>query len=88
LDGSRSAPSGVWVRIEAGEKRRKRARGSRGRTNQAVARALFITGGVVEKHAKGIFGKLGLGQSEADHRRVPAVLAYLHDQSSRNSGIR
>jgi hypothetical protein len=53
-----------------------------------VARALFITGGVVEKHAKGIFGKFGLGQSEADHRRVPAVLAYLHDQSSRNSGIR
>jgi len=51
-----------------------------------VARALFITGGVVEIHAKGIF--LGLGQSEADHRRVPAVLAYLHDQSSRNPGIR
>jgi DNA-binding NarL/FixJ family response regulator len=50
-----------------------------GRTNQAVARALFITGGAVEKHVKSIFGKLGLSQSEADHRRVLAVLAYLHD---------
>ena len=50
-----------------------------GRTNQAVAKALFITGGAVEKHVKNIFGKLGLAQSEADHRRVLAVLAHLHD---------
>jgi DNA-binding NarL/FixJ family response regulator len=50
-----------------------------GRTNQAVAKELFITGGAVEKHVKSIFGKLGLAQSEADHRRVLAVLAYLHD---------
>ena len=50
-----------------------------GRTNQAVAKALFITGGAVEKHVKSTFGKLGLSQSEADHSRVLAVLAYLHD---------
>ena len=48
-----------------------------GRTNQAIAEALFITGGAVEKHVKSIFGKLGLAQGEADHRRVLAVLAYL-----------
>jgi DNA-binding NarL/FixJ family response regulator len=48
-----------------------------GRTNQAIAKALFVTGGAVEKHVKSIFGKLGLGQGEADHRRVLAVLAYL-----------
>ena len=48
-----------------------------GRTNGAIAEALFVTGGAVEKHVKSIFGKLGLSQSEADHRRVLAVLAYL-----------
>ena len=48
-----------------------------GRTNGAIAQALFVTGGAVEKHVKSIFGKLGLSQSEADHRRVLAVLAHL-----------
>ncbi len=48
-----------------------------GRTNGAIAEALFVTGGAVEKHVKSIFGKLGLSQGEADHRRVLAVLAYL-----------
>ena len=48
-----------------------------GRTNHAIAKALFITGGAVEKHVKGIFGKLGLAQGDADHRRVLAVLVYL-----------
>jgi DNA-binding NarL/FixJ family response regulator len=48
-----------------------------GRTNHAIASTLFVTEGAVEKHVKSIFGKLGLAQSEADHRRVLAVLAYL-----------
>ena len=50
-----------------------------GRTNRAIAEALFVTGGAVEKHVKSIFGKLGLAQTDADHRRVLAVLAYLGD---------
>ena len=49
-----------------------------GRTNRGVAEALFVTEGAVEKHVRSIFGKLGLAQSEAAHRRVLAVLAYLH----------
>jgi len=49
-----------------------------GRTNHAIAGTLFITEGAVEKHVKSIFGKLSLAQSDTDHRRVLAVLAYLH----------
>jgi DNA-binding NarL/FixJ family response regulator len=48
-----------------------------GRSNHAIAGALFVTEGAVEKHVKNIFGKLGLAQTDADHRRVLAVLAYL-----------
>ncbi len=48
-----------------------------GRSNHAIARALYVTEGTVEKHVRNIFGKLGLAQTEADHRRVLAVLTYL-----------
>jgi len=49
-----------------------------GRSNRAIAKALFVTEGAVEKHVRSIFGKLGLAQAEDDHRRVLAVLTYLH----------
>ena len=48
-----------------------------GRTNAAIARALVVQPGAVEKHISSIFGKLGLAASDNDHRRVLAVLAYL-----------
>jgi DNA-binding NarL/FixJ family response regulator len=48
-----------------------------GRSNAAIARALVVTAGVVEKHVANIFGKLGLPPSEDDNRRVLAVLRYL-----------
>jgi DNA-binding NarL/FixJ family response regulator len=48
-----------------------------GRTNTAIAKALFVSDGSVEKHISSIFAKLGLPPSEADHRRVLAVLRYL-----------
>jgi len=48
-----------------------------GRTNAAIARALVVTPGAVEKHISSIFGKLGLTADHDDHRRVLAVLAYL-----------
>ncbi len=48
-----------------------------GRSNRAIAGTLFVTDGAVEKHVKSIFGKLGLPQTDADHRRVLAVLTYL-----------
>ncbi len=48
-----------------------------GRTNSAIAAALVVTPGAVEKHISNIFGKLELPAAEDDHRRVLAVLAYL-----------
>jgi DNA-binding NarL/FixJ family response regulator len=48
-----------------------------GRSNAGIASALVLTVGAVEKHIANIFGKLGLAQSDIDHRRVLAVLTYL-----------
>jgi DNA-binding NarL/FixJ family response regulator len=48
-----------------------------GRSNAAIAEAMVISSGAVEKHVASIFGKLGLQSSEADNRRVLAVLQYL-----------
>jgi DNA-binding NarL/FixJ family response regulator len=48
-----------------------------GRTNAAIAAALFIGIGAVEKNVTSIFSKLGLDDSGTDHRRVLAVLAWL-----------
>lgn len=48
-----------------------------GRTNGAIADALVISERAVEKHVGSIFTKLRLAPSDADHRRVLAVLRYL-----------
>jgi DNA-binding NarL/FixJ family response regulator len=48
-----------------------------GRTNNAIAEALVVTPGAVEKHVSNIFGKLNLPAAADDHRRVLAVLAFL-----------
>jgi DNA-binding NarL/FixJ family response regulator len=48
-----------------------------GVSNAGIARRLFITEGTVEKHVNSILSKLQLSDSENDHRRVLAVIAYL-----------
>ncbi len=48
-----------------------------GRTNAAIADALVVSGGAVEKHITSIFSKLDLPAGGGDHRRVLAVLAFL-----------
>ena len=48
-----------------------------GRSNAGIAAALVISAGAVEKHVASIFAKLGLPVSEADNRRVLAVLRYV-----------
>ena len=51
-----------------------------GRSNAAIAEALVLTVGAVEKHVANILMKLRLPPSESDHRRVLAVLAYLQER--------
>jgi DNA-binding NarL/FixJ family response regulator len=51
-----------------------------GRSNAAIAEALVLSVGAVEKHIANILMKLRLPPSESDHRRVLAVLAYLQER--------
>jgi DNA-binding NarL/FixJ family response regulator len=48
-----------------------------GHSNTAIARALVVTPGAIEKHTQHIFAKLGLSQDDDQYRRVMATLAYL-----------
>jgi DNA-binding NarL/FixJ family response regulator len=48
-----------------------------GKSNTGIAAALVITANVVEKHVASIFATLNLPPSDADNRRVLAVLRYL-----------
>ena len=48
-----------------------------GRSNGAIATAMFLSNGTVEKHITTVFNKLGLETSPSSHRRVLAVLRYL-----------
>ena len=48
-----------------------------GRSNTAIAGRLVVSERSVEKHVGNIFSKLGLAPSDADSRRVLAVLRYL-----------
>ena len=50
-----------------------------GRSNTAIAKAMFVSDGAVEKHITSIFMKLGLAPNQVEHRRVMAVLAFLQN---------
>jgi len=49
-----------------------------GFSNLAIAERIVVTERAVEKHVTSIFQKLGLAPAPETHRRVLAVLAYLH----------
>jgi DNA-binding NarL/FixJ family response regulator len=51
---------------------------AQGRSNHAIAARLVISERAVEKHVTSIFSKLKLPPAEDDHRRVLAVLRFLH----------
>jgi DNA-binding NarL/FixJ family response regulator len=48
-----------------------------GRSNRAIAKAVFLSERAVERHVTSIFDKLRLEPSRTRHRRVLAVLAHL-----------
>jgi DNA-binding NarL/FixJ family response regulator len=72
-------PLGSDRRLEALTPREREvlAAMAEGRTNLGIAQLLSITEGATEKHITNIFGKLELPDTQNDHRRVLAVLAYL-----------
>ena len=51
---------------------------AQGRTNSAIGARLHMSPKTVEAHVRNIFMKLELEPAEDDHRRVLAVLTYLH----------
>jgi DNA-binding NarL/FixJ family response regulator len=51
-----------------------------GRSNAGIARRLYVTEGTVEKHVRSILGKLPIHATEADHRRVLAVITFLESR--------
>ena len=48
-----------------------------GRSNAGIAKRLWVTEGTVEKHVHSILTKLRLPETEDDHRRVLAAIAFL-----------
>lgn len=53
---------------------------AQGKTNAAIAGALFLTERAVEKHINSIFSKLDLSGGREVHRRVKAVLLFLSEK--------
>lgn len=51
-----------------------------GRSNAGIAHRLWVTERTVEKHVHSILARMRLPETEDDHRRVLAVLAYLESR--------
>jgi DNA-binding NarL/FixJ family response regulator len=51
-----------------------------GRSNAGIAHQLWVSEGTVHKHVRSILSKLPLSDTEDDHRRVLAVITFLHAQ--------
>jgi DNA-binding NarL/FixJ family response regulator len=52
---------------------------AQGENNAAIAKSLYLTERAVEKHINSLFHKLDLTEEPDVHRRVMAVLAFLHE---------
>jgi DNA-binding CsgD family transcriptional regulator len=74
---ARRGPAGV-VRQLTRREQQVLALMAEGRSNEAITQRLGVSDKTVETHVRNIFAKLKLKPDLADHRRVLAVLAYLH----------
>jgi DNA-binding NarL/FixJ family response regulator len=59
---------------------------AQGKSNGAIASALFLTERAIEKHINALFGKLGLAAVPDVNRRVKAVLMHLSDEQATPGG--
>ena len=59
---------------------------AQGKSNTAIAEALFLTKRAVEKHINSIFLKLGLADAEDVSKRVKATLMFLSDADGVQAG--
>jgi serine/threonine-protein kinase PknK len=57
-----------------------------GRSNAGIARRLWIAEGTVERHVHSIMMKLGLAETDDDHRRVLAAIRFLDAHQSGHRG--
>lgn len=54
-----------------------------GKSNLGISMSLLISQAAVEKHVTAIFRKLGIAGEGTGHRRVQAVITYLHSRDHR-----
>jgi DNA-binding NarL/FixJ family response regulator len=54
-----------------------------GKSNLGIAKSLLISQAAVEKHVTAIFRKLHIDDADTGHRRVLAVITYLHSRDRR-----
>ena len=59
---------------------------AQGKSNTAIAEALFLTRRAVEKHINSIFMKLGLGRADDVSKRVKAALMFLAEMPDTRQG--
>ena len=60
---------------------------AQGKSNTAIAEALFLTRHAVEKHINSIFTKLGLGSADDVSKRVKAALMFLAEMPDTRRGL-
>jgi DNA-binding NarL/FixJ family response regulator len=51
---------------------------AQGRSNAAIAEEIHCSSKTLETHIRSIFNKLDLPADQGDHRRVAAVVRWLH----------